>query len=67
MRVWIGHLAAPRRLIATGSCLGALAGAVGLLVIGASSFAYALLALCVIAMVAPAVVLGRLEKRGVRD
>ena len=66
MRVRIGHLATPRRIVATECCLAAVAGAVALLITGPTVLGWALLIVCVACLAPVVVALDRLDKRGIR-
>ena len=67
MRARIGHLATPRRIVATECCLAAFVAAVPLLILGPTVIAFAAVALCMVGLAPALVAVDRLERRDVDD
>lgn len=62
MRARIAQLATPRRVVAIECSVAGLVTTVGVVALGATPWAFALLALCVLWMAPGAVLVGRIEK-----
>jgi hypothetical protein len=67
MRARIARLATPRRVVAIECTFAALVTAVWVLVLGASPWAFALLAVCGLTMAPALAIVGRIERSGRGD